>query len=91
MSVLTFKQGIHPEYHKELTKEKPLRDAKRPQEVVIPLQQHIGAPLEPLVEKGDHVKRGQKIGDAEGFVSAPVHASVSGEVKAIEIREVAHA
>ncbi|MFO7815806.1 MAG: electron transport complex subunit RsxC [Halanaerobiales bacterium] len=84
MSVLTFKQGIHPEYHKELTKEKPLREAGRPQEVVIPLQQHIGAPLEPLVKKGDHVKKGQKIGDTDSFVSAPVHASVSGTVKEIK-------
>ena len=86
MSVLTFKQGIHPEYHKELTREKPLKKAGRPEEVVIPLQQHIGAPLEPLVKKGDHVKLGQKIGDTDGFVAAPVHASVSGTVKGIEKR-----
>lgn len=84
MSVLTFKQGIHPEYHKELTKDEPLRKAKRPKEVIIPLQQHIGAPLKPIVEKGDQVKRGQKIGDTDSFVAAPVHSSVSGTVKAIE-------
>jgi len=84
MSVLTFKQGIHPEYHKELTKDEPLRKAKRPKEIVIPLQQHIGAPLKPIVEKGDHVKKGQKIGDTDSFVAAPVHSSVSGTVKAIE-------
>jgi electron transport complex protein RnfC len=84
MSVLTFKQGIHPEYHKELTKDEPLRKAKRPKEIIIPLQQHIGAPLKPIVEKGDHVKKGQKIGDTDSFVAAPVHSSVSGTVKAIE-------
>lgn len=84
MSVLTFKQGIHPEYHKELTKDEPLRNAKRPKEVIIPLQQHIGAPLEPIVKKGDYVKRGQKIGDTDSFVAAPVHSSVSGTVKSIE-------
>src|SRR6056297_123340 len=84
MSVITFKQGIHPEYHKEITKEKTLADAGRPREVVIPLQQHIGAPSEPIVKKGDHVKKGQKIGDTDSFVAAPVHASISGTVKAIE-------
>ncbi len=84
MSVLTFKQGIHPEYHKELTKDEPLRNANRPKEIIIPLQQHIGAPLKPIVKKGDHVKKGQKIGDTDSFVAAPVHSSVSGTVKAIE-------
>lgn len=86
MGVLTFKQGIHPEYNKDLSKDKPLRKAKRPSVVVIPLQQHIGAPCKPLVKKGDHVDLGQKIGDSDSFVSAPVHASVSGVVK--EIRKV---
>lgn len=56
--------------------------------VVIPLRQHIGAPCEPLVAVGDHVKMGQKIGDSGAFVSAPVHASVSGKVVAIEEREL---
>lgn len=86
MSVLTFKQGIHPEYNKDLTSDKPFRKAKRPTRVVIPLQQHIGAPCQPLVKKGEHVNMGQKIGETDSFVSAPVHASVSGVVK--EIKEV---
>jgi len=84
VSILSFKQGVHPDYNKELTADKPLKKAKRPEQVVIPLQQHIGAPLEPLVKKGDHVEMGQKIGDSESFVSAPVHASVSGKVKDIK-------
>jgi len=84
MSILTFKQGIHPEYHKDLTKEKPLKKANRPKEVIIPLQQHIGAPLDPLVKKGDHVKKYQKLADTESFVAAPVHTSVSGTIKSIE-------
>ncbi|MDI3548814.1 MAG: H+/Na+-translocating ferredoxin:NAD+ oxidoreductase subunit [Halanaerobiales bacterium] len=84
MSVLTFKQGIHPEYNKELTRDIPFRKAKRPARVTIPLQQHIGAPCQPLVKKGDHVDLGQKIGDSDSFVSAPVHASVSGVVKEIK-------
>lgn len=83
MSLLTFKQGIHPEYRKELTNNEPLKEAVRPKEVVIPLQQHIGAPLNPIVEKGEHVDMGQKIGDTDSFVAAPVHASVSGTVKDI--------
>ena len=84
MSFLTFKQGIHPEYKKELTNKEPLKEAERPEEVVIPLQQHIGAPLKPIVEKGDQVEMGQKIGDADSFVSAPVHSSVSGTVTDIK-------
>ncbi|MGM0409657.1 MAG: electron transport complex subunit RsxC [Bacillota bacterium] len=83
MSLLTFKQGIHPDYRKELTNNEPLKEAVRPKEVVIPLQQHIGAPLNAIVEKGDHVDMGQKIGDTDSFVAAPVHASVSGTVKDI--------
>lgn len=83
MSLLTFKQGIHPNYNKHLTRDKALKEIKRPDEVVIPLQQHIGAPLKPLVNKGDKVDMGQKIADTDSFVSAPIHASVSGEVKGI--------
>lgn len=86
MNVLTFKQGIHPEYNKELSKDQPLRKAKRPEVVTIPLQQHIGAPCKSLVKRGDHVDLGQKIAEADSFVSAPIHASVSGTVK--EIKDV---
>jgi electron transport complex protein RnfC len=82
----TFKGGIHPPYNKELTKHKPVEKAKLPQKVVIPMSQHVGAPCEPVVKVGDHVKVGQKIGEAKAFVSAPVHASVSGKVVAVEPR-----
>ncbi len=84
MSLAIFKGGVHPEYRKELTASLAIVTAPVPQKVFIPLQQHIGAPCEPLVEVGDSVKAGQKIGDSEGFVSAPVHASISGQVIAIE-------
>ncbi len=84
MSILSFEQGIHPEYNKELTKDKPLKNAVRPEVVTIPLQQHIGAPLKPLVKKGDHVDMGQKLADSDSFVCAPVHASISGTVKEIK-------
>jgi len=86
VKALTFKQGIHPEYNKDLTKDKPLKNAKRPEEVIIPLKQHIGAPLKVLVKKGEQVDLGQKIADGDSFVCAPIHASVSGTVK--EIRKV---
>jgi len=86
VKVLTFKQGIHPEYNKELTKDKPLKNAKRPEQVIIPIKQHIGAPLKVLVKKGDQVDLGQKIADGDSFVCAPIHASISGTVK--EIRKV---
>ena len=82
----TFRGGIHPSYFKELTSQKVLKKAELPMQVVLPMQQNIGAPCEPLVKKGDFVKLGQKIGESKGFVSAPVHASVSGEVIAVEPR-----
>ncbi|SJZ39270.1 electron transport complex protein RnfC [Garciella nitratireducens DSM 15102] len=82
----TFHGGIHPSYFKDYTKDKVIKKAAPPKTVVIPMQQHIGAPCEPLVKKGDEVKLGQKIGDSKGFVSAPIHASVSGKVVAVEPR-----
>lgn len=82
----TFRGGVHPPYCKEATKDKALKKADVPKMVIIPMQQHIGAPCEPLVKKGDEVKLGQKIGESKGFVSAPVHASVSGKVIAVEPR-----
>ena len=82
----TFKGGIHPAYNKELASGKAIKSTPTPQEVTIPLQQHIGAPNEPMVQAGDHVDLGQKIGESEAFVSAPVHSSVAGTVK--EIKDV---
>jgi len=79
----TFKGGIHPAEYKDLTQQAPIRVAKVPSRVIIPLQQHTGAPCEPLVAKGDKVRAGQKIGDTKAFVSAPVHASISGTVSNI--------
>ena len=84
MSLLTFKQGIHPDYSKNMTSDKPFKKAARPELLTILMQQHIGAPCKPLVKKGDHVDLGQRIGDSDSFVSAPIHASVSGTVKEIK-------
>ena len=85
---LTFKGGIHPlrEIHhgKSFTEQCQTVEMPAPKIVRIPLSQHIGAPATPLVQPGDTVKMGQKIGEAAGFVSVPCHASVSGKVLAIE-------
>ena len=69
---------------KSLTAEKEVQVAELPSEVVIPLSQHIGWPSKVLVEVGDKVLKGQKIGEAGGFISAAIHASISGTVKSIE-------
>jgi electron transport complex protein RnfC len=84
----TFKGGIHPPYNKELASGKAIKRASVPAEVIIPLQQHIGAPNEALVSAGDRVEVGQKIGASDAFVSAPVHSSVAGTVK--EVADVAN-
>ncbi|WP_018247864.1 electron transport complex subunit RsxC [Orenia marismortui] len=84
MKERTFEQGIHPKYNKELTEHKALKFSGQPEEVIIPLQQHIGSPAKPIVKVGDKVDLGQKIAQSSGFVSADIHASVSGEVIAIE-------
>ena len=78
--------GVHPAEHKEYSEFLPLAVFPAPQTVVIPLSQHIGAPAEPLVKAGETVKMGQKIGEAAGFVSSPIHSSVSGTVTAVEPR-----
>jgi len=80
----TFSGGIHPGDFKERTRGLPIVEAPLPDRVVIPLLQHIGAPCKPLVERGAQVKTGQPIGAVQGFVSAPVHASITGKVKSIE-------
>lgn len=83
---LTFKGGTHPPHSKKATENLALERANDPKIVVIPMQQHIGAPCDPVVKVGDEVKVGQKIGEAKGFVSVPVHSSVSGKVIAVEPR-----
>ena len=77
--------GIHPKYNKEMSTGITSFKTITPAQVVIPMQQHIGAPCTPLVKVGERVLLGQKIGDGEGLC-VPVHASVSGRVIAIEPR-----
>ena len=75
----SFIGGIHPTYNK-ITRKSKVEVAPMPKRVILPLQQHIGAPCEALVKAGDIVKVGQKIAESKGFVSAPIHASISGKV-----------
>ena len=79
--------GIHPSENKELSEHVDLVKFPAPETVVIPLSMHAGAPANAIVEVGDEVKVGQKIGEAGGFISSPVHSSVSGTVTAIEVHK----
>lgn len=79
-----FHGGVHPNYMK--APDVPVTVIAPPPQVVLPVMQHIGAPCKPLVEVGDYVKMGQKIADNPAPVSAPIHATVSGKVIAIEPR-----
>ena len=86
MQTLTFKRGVHPPDGKELAKDQPIKVImpKEGSELFYPMSQHIGAPCDPLVAVGDHVKVGQKIAESGAFMSSPIFASVSGEV--VDIR-----
>jgi electron transport complex protein RnfC len=88
MAVSTFKRGLRIPTRKDATEGKPVELAPSPKQVVIPINQHFGAPNKCLVNVGDHVKRGQKIADAAapGPMTVPVHASIAGVVKKIEPR-----
>ena len=81
----TFFGGIHPKENKHYAEGNQVQLFPEPDILVVPMQQHIGAPCQPLVKKGDLVTMGQKIGDNQGLC-VPVHAPVSGKVKAIEPR-----
>ncbi len=81
----TFKiGGVHPAECK-LSAGSPIRDAQLPKQAVFSMFQHIGAPAKPVVKKGDEVKVGTLLGEAGGFVSAPVYSSVSGKVAKVDV------
>lgn len=82
----SFYGGIHPDDGKALSRNKAIEVLPAPEQVVIPMSLHVGAPCEPIVKAGDNVLLGQKIGEAKSAISAPIHASVSGTVKAVEPR-----
>ena len=81
----TFRRGTHPAARK-LTADMPLVLAEAPERMFFSLAQHIGAPAKPVVAPGDRVRAGDLLAEAGGFVSAPVHSSVSGVVKGIVTR-----
>lgn len=83
-----FPGGVHFPQRKEATRNKRIESAHLPQQVIIPLSQHVGAPAEPLVSTGSQVKTGEVIGRATANISAPVHSSISGEV--IKIKAFPH-
>ena len=85
-SPFKFKGGVHPDYNKELAREKAIEKMPCPAELVISMSQHLGAPAKCVVKAGDYVVRGQLLGERSGFISVPVYASANGLVKAVEPR-----
>lgn len=86
MKKKTFRGGAHPPERKDRTSDLPIEYVRSVKQVVVPVNQHFGPPIQPLVKVGDSVRRGQKIADAEGRMTVPVHAPISGVVKKIEPR-----
>ena len=80
----SFRHGVHPPDSKELTARVPIRRMPFPDEVVLPLRQHAGKPARLLVKPGDHVERGDKLAEADGFISVPIHASAGGTVAGVD-------
>jgi electron transport complex protein RnfC len=83
---LSFSGGVHPPQRKHLTDNSAIQPGPVAKELAVLLSQHIGAPCQPVVKKGDTVQAGQKVGDCQGFICAPVHAPLSGTVKEIALR-----
>ena len=81
-----FKGGVHPDYNKELARDKAIEKLPMPAELVVSMSQHLGAPAKCVVNPGDFVKRGQIIGEKNGFISVLVRAPADGKVKAVEKR-----
>ena len=75
-----FRHGVHPPEEKELTSQLRIRRMPFPDELVLPLRQHAGKPARLCVKVGDRVERGDKLGEADGFMSVPIHASAAGTV-----------
>ena len=85
-SKFKFKGGVHPDYNKDLARDRAIETMPCPAELVISMSQHLGAPAKCLVKPGDYVTRGQLLGEKNGFISVCVRASASGLVKAVEPR-----
>ncbi|MDP2234474.1 MAG: biotin/lipoyl-containing protein, partial [Actinomycetota bacterium] len=88
MPKIGFKGGIHPTDHKAATRSAPAVRMPMPERLFVPVSQHLGAPCQPLVNRGDRVERGQIIADVDAMVSAPVHSPVTGEVVSVASRRL---
>jgi electron transport complex protein RnfC len=82
---LTFRHGVHPPELKHLTEHVPIRRMPFPEEIALPLRQHTGAPARLLTRRGERVERGDKVAEADGFVSVPIHSSAAGTVKDVTL------
>ncbi|HUV67867.1 MAG TPA: RnfABCDGE type electron transport complex subunit C, partial [Sedimentisphaerales bacterium] len=82
----SFPGGVHPPEKKHITCDSPIQLCPAATEVAVMLSQHLGAVCNPLIRKADAVQAGQKIGDRDAFVSAPVHSPINGKVKEIALR-----
>lgn len=80
-----FRHGVHPPELKHLTAHLPIRRMPYPDEVVIPLRQHTGKPARAIVRPGDRVERGDKVAEADGNLSVPMHASAAGRVRDVRL------
>jgi len=85
-SPFKFKGGVHPDYNKELARDKAIEKLPLPAELVVSMSQHLGAPAKCVVKAGDFVVRGQVIGEKNGFISVLVRAPADGKVVAVEKR-----
>lgn len=85
-----FHGGVHPEGHKQLSTSLPIAKLAIPQKLVLPLRQHVGYIPKVKVQVGDHVLKGQMLAEAEGTVSAAIHAPTSGTVTAISEAIIPH-
>ena len=85
-----FRGGLHLDEHKDESTSLPISSIPLPQKLILPLQQHLGHTAEPIVKKGDQVLKGQKIAEATGYVSVPLHAPTSGTVTDIDNYPIAH-
>lgn len=81
-----FKGGVHPPYNKDLARDKAIEHLSMPKELAVSMSQHLGAPAKCVVAVGDHVEKGQLIGERNGFISVSVRSPASGTVKAVEKR-----
>jgi electron transport complex protein RnfC len=89
-TLYTFHGGVHPPTNKTQSNQLPISPAPLPAKLIIPFRQHAGEPAKPVVRAGDHVLKGQLIGEPAGFISSAVHAPTSGTIAAIDMQPVAH-